>query len=383
MSLSDSEQIINFIQKSKRPLITFRQDFTIDGLASALALKDILHKLGKDKVDIVCWNFQVPKKLQFLPTVTSIKKELETNNQFIISLDTTKTKVDSISYNVKNDKLNFLINPKEGAFTKTDISTNNGGFKNDLIFILNTPDIESLGHLYEDNAEFFYGTPIINIDHKADNEHFGQINLVDTTATSASEIIGKFFYDHDQSLITENVATCLLTGMIAKTKSWQTPNTTPQALTLASNLVTVGARREDIMNNLYRSRSLQTLRLWGRVLARLKYEPNYKLVWSSLPREDFDKTKTSEEELTGVIDELISNAPEAKIIVLLYQDEQNKICALINTSKQLNAKMLVQNFQPEGSQSLAKIYLEEKDLKKAEEKILGEIKKIIDTITPA
>lgn len=383
MSLDTREQILNIIEISKLPLITFRPDYTVDGIASALALKLILKKIGKENTEIASWNFRLPKNLNFLPEINTINNKLENVRQFVISLDISKTKVDTISYSVKEDSLDFIIRPKGGWYDENDISAHSSGFKNDVIFVLNTPDLESLGQLYDNETDFFYQTPILNIDHKPDNEQFGQINMIELTASSAAEIIGNFFYEYDKNLIDEDVATCLLTGMMTKTKSWQAPNITPQALTLASNLMARGARREEIMNNLYRSRSLTTLRLWGRMLARLQHDSDYQLAWSVIPKTDFDKAEASEEEITGVIDELISNAPEAKIIVLIYQKPNDDICALVNTSKQLNAQSLVKEFQAEGSQSLAKFCLKEKDLKAAEEKILSEVKRIIDALPPA
>lgn len=381
MSLTKQEQILSFIEKTSQPLITFPANFREDDVAAALALKLLLQKLGKKDVQIVSSKFKLPENLTFLPSSKSIQEKLESVRKFIISVNIAKTKVDTISYNVKKDKLNFIISPKDGWFDDHDISTSSSGFNNDAIITINSPDLEGLGEIYDDDTEFFYETPLLNIDYKAENENFGQINMTDITATSSCEIIGRLFYEFDKSLIDEDIATCLLVGMIANTKSWKTENVTPQALTLASNLVALDGRREEIMNHLYRSRTISTLRLWGRVLARLQHDDVNNITWSVVPKEDFDRANAKVSELHGVIDELISNAQGAKIIVLLYQPSDELVCAYVTAGNKVNAQELVTEFKPEGAHHLAHFCLKEKDLKVAEQKVLDVIKKKAGSIS--
>ena len=377
MSLSPKEQILLFIEKTNQPLIVFREKFNEDDVAAAIALKLILEKLGKKNVMIASSKFSLPKNLHFLPSSDSIRDMLENVRKFIISVNISKTKVDTISYNVKKDKLNFIISPKDGWFDQHDITTSSSGFNNDAIIAINSPDLEGLGELNDDDTEFFYDTPILNIDHKADNEQFVQINIIDMTASSTCEIIGRFFYEFDKNIIDEDIATCLLTGMIANTKSWKTANVTPQALTLASNLVSLDGRREEIMNHLFRSRTIPTLRLWGRVLARLHHDDEHGITWSVVPKKDFENDHTDISELHGVIDELILNAQESKIVALIYQPSDDLICAYVTGGQTVNAKELVSEFKPEGTLQLAHFCMKETDLKKAEHTVLDVIRKNI------
>ena len=185
----------------------------------------------------------------------------------------------------------ILLFPRRKAFLPAeDVKTRSGEFKYDLVIVLDTPDLESLGSIYDNDTEFFYQIPIINIDHGSNNEAFGQINLVELTAIATAEILFNLFTNYSRDLLDENIATCLLAGIIAKTKSFKTQNLTPQSLSVSSQLISMGARREEIVNQLYRSRSLNVLKLWGRVLARLTSALENKLVWTVLTQVDFDKT---------------------------------------------------------------------------------------------
>jgi len=124
-------------------------------------------------------------------------------------------------------------------------------FPYDLIFVLDTEDLESLGELYNRNADFFYHTPLINIDHHPHNMRFGQVNFIEVTATSTAEMLYHFFKSWSPENFDGDVATCLLSGMIGKTNCFKSPSITPKALIAASELIGLGARREQVITCLY------------------------------------------------------------------------------------------------------------------------------------
>ena len=65
MALTEIEQTREVIKKSNHILITFPKNFSIDAVASSLALYLILKKQNK-LVDIVCSDFSFPKNLNFV-----------------------------------------------------------------------------------------------------------------------------------------------------------------------------------------------------------------------------------------------------------------------------------------------------------------------------
>ena len=361
--LTQEQQIFEQIKKASNILVTFKKTWDGDAVSSALAMYLFLKKMDK-QVDLVAEKFSLDKLYSFLPGYTEIKNSLLNLRKFIISLDITNTKVSQIKYKQEESKLNFIISPKDGFFTESDITSGASGFKYDLIIVLDTPDLESLGRIYDNDTEFFYQTPIINIDHSSTNEEFGQINFIELTAVSTSEIVFSLFESFGRDLIDENIATCLLAGLIAETKSFKTNNVTPRALMAASALMSLGARREEIVNNLYRSKSLNVLKLWGRVLARLSSTLDNKLIWSTLSAADFLKTSSTEKDLTDVIDELIISIPQAKVIAIIYENQNeaasppvqpsNQANLLLYTIKNLDSLSLAKEFNPSGTKSLSR-----------------------------
>jgi len=354
--LNQNQQIIEQIKKARNILITFNRTWSGDAVASALALYQVLKKIDKN-VDIAAEKFAQGNLYNFLPEYQHIHHSLDNLRKFIISLDISDAKVDKIKYKLEGNTLDFIISPRDGFFTHDDIKSRSGDFKYDLVISLDTPDLESLGSIYDNDTEFFYQVPIINIDHSSNNEEYGQINLVELTAIATSEIVFTLLSQNFSELLDENIATCLLTGIISKTKSFKTQNITPQSLNISSQLVSLGARREEIVTKLYRSRSINVLKLWGRVLARLNSSLDNKLIWSDLSRHDFAKTGASENDLDEVIDELIINIPQAKIIVLFYENDENNTSALIYSVKNIDSLQIAKKWEPQGTKYLAKISL--------------------------
>jgi len=380
--LSKEEQFFKEINKAKNVLISFSVDFNGDAISSSLALYWLLQKMGK-QVNIVAdpslsnnsEQISSEKIFNFLPGFSDIKDTLDNIRKFIVSLDISNAKVDQIKYTLEKNKLNFIVSPKEGFFTDEDISTQTSGFKYDLIITVDAMDLESLGKTYDNNVEFFYKTPIINIDHHASNEEFGQINIINLNAVSSSEIIFNIFKRQSVDLIDEDIATCLLAGIIYKSKSFKTPNLTPKTLLSTSQLINLGARREEIINNLYRSRSLESLKLWGKVLNNLKSLSNEELIYSTLTTQNFKDTGTDSKHLLSVVEELIASIPKAKIIIIFYPQKNNKNITkfFIFSIKNINSLEIVKEYQAQGSQKIAQGSIKQ-EMSIAKNKILETVK---------
>jgi phosphoesterase RecJ-like protein len=349
-----NEQIVTAIEKAQRIVIVFNRDWQGDAVASALALKLWLEKIGKI-ADIAAEKPSSVSSYAFLPSFASIKAQLNNLRKFIISLDITNTEVKEIEYKVEGSKLDFIISPKNGFFKHEDISSRQSGFTYDLIITLNAPDFESLGSIYDHDTEILFETTVINIDHEAANDNYGQINHVNINAVATAEILYELFQSKKDS-INADIATCLLAGLIAETKSFKTANVSPRTLTIASDLIGLEGRREEIINALYRSRQLNVLKLWGSVLMGLKSDYDNRLVWSMIRGEDFVATETKPEDLSDVIDELIVSLPSAQVIVLAYETN-NKVEVLVQSVKNLDALYVSQPWPVVGTRTTARVSL--------------------------
>lgn len=368
MQLNPLQQAADLIGRSKNVLICLPVQPSSDAIASGLGLFLILEKLGK-RSKVVCHDFDLPSNHAFLPKSDAIEKSLKNLRQFIISLDVSKVAVEELSYAIDSGKLNIYVTPKDGFYETRDVSTNAGNFAFDAVVTIGASELEDLGEMTSANAEFFYRTPVLNIDHQAKNSRFGQVNLVDLTAASCAEVVFELAKALGFNVLDEQVATTLLTGIIAKTKSFQTPTVTPRSLAIASHLISSGARREEIIDHLYQSKSIASLKLWGRVLARLQSDHGGRLVWSLLSQQDFEKSGAAETDLPSVIDELIVNIPSAELIVILYSTGASSVTALVAPIKEFDVSSAFPNAKPLGSDALFTWSTGQEDLSKAEEEI--------------
>lgn len=361
------------IKQSSSVLLCLPEEPSTDAIASGLAVLAVVEKLKK-KGKVVSSGFQLPQNHNFLPKSDEIFDDITSLRKFIISMDLATKSVEELSYNIEDNKLKIYITPKDGTFTKEDVKTSDGDFSFDLIIVIDAQDLEQLGRLYEMNADFFYHTPLINIDQSPANDHFGQVNLVNVTATAVSEIVFELIKDWGQNILDEYIATNLLTGMISKTKSFQSGSVTPRSLAIASHLISQGARREDIVKHLYQSKQISTLKLWGRVLSKLEADTEHKIVWSKLGVKDFSEVGANEKELPDVIDELIINTPEARNVFLLYKTNGGPVKVLISVAPYINALELFSDLSPKGSEHFVSLTVNNQSLDQLEQEILKRLR---------
>lgn len=372
MALNDIQQLHKLIEDSKNILLCFGAQKNDDSIASALALKLFLEKQNKITT-IASDNFIVPKQMHFLPQLDQIKTTLSNLQKMTIRVDVSKVKLESVSYEVKDGWLSIFLTPKEGNLSKENLHTTQTNFKFDLIITIGVQDLESLGDIFFHNSDLFYKTPIVNFDYHTSNERFGQINIVEINTSSNSEIIFKTLEQLGAAYIDEKIATCLLTGMISQTGSFKSPNVTPATLNTASHLMNLGADREKIIKNLYRTKSIYALKLWGRALSNLQFDQKNEIAWTIITREDFIRSGAKEEDLHGIISELIANSPEARIILLLHEFSDVKMAGNIKgflvTGKDYDASEIVTNYEPQGNKKSTSFILKNRTLNEAEKEL--------------
>lgn len=336
MPMDTLQQISQRLQESEHTLIAFPYASGAkesgDALGSALALYGYLKKLGK-KADLVAQGYEVPEKLKFLPHATLVQPALARPQNYTLRVNMRGAPLKEISHGLRDGALEIHLTPEHGMLKSEDIELHSGRYPYDTIVTLDAPDLPALGKLFEEHAELFYGTPIINIDHHAQNEQYGQINLLDINAAATGEIVASMLHSMKAHHLDEHMATNLFAAMFLKTQGFKSPATTSNTLKVAAELISLGARREEIMRNVFRSRSLASLRLWGKALAHLKHDPARGLAWSTLTQREILESGGEVRELPEVIEELIFTAPEANLVALLYEETENRICVMLAAKK--------------------------------------------------
>lgn len=377
--LTPKQQWSEYIKTAKSILILTHQDPDGDALGSAIALKIGLEKLGKEVT--VASSGNVNQIYKFLPQIENLQPELKIRKDLHLILDETNAKVGNVSLKrLSETKLSVVITPKEGFLTSKDVRIEEGGYNTDLVIVLDCTNLERLGQIYENNADLFYEVPVINIDHHPGNPNFGKINLIDITASSTAEILVSLMEvltKDGPSIFDEEISTCLLTGLTFDTGSFQNSNTTPKSLTIAAQLVAAGARQQDIIKNLFKTKPLSTLRLWGRALSYIKEDQPLRFAWSVLTKADFVAAQAGPEESSGVIDELLKTATQMDFVLLLTEKDGQINGSLRACNPTVDVLKLANLFGGGGHNQAAGFTGIEGKLAQKEMEIVGKIKNFL------
>ncbi|MDF1497318.1 MAG: hypothetical protein P1P90_04625 [Patescibacteria group bacterium] len=339
MAYQGFTQATEALKRAKRTLVVAPENPTADIAAAMAGLFAYLRAHGLE-VDAYSPNLNILKLPAYLPMKELILPQLSAMRDFRISLKVDKIPVSEMSYDVKDGNLDIVLTPKHGEWSAHDLSFHQGEDRYDLIVALGCYDRNMLSDLFPNHADFVYRTPVINIDHDAKNEHWAAINLVDMTAGSVTEVLHGWFTDWNEQKIDEKIATALMAGMIWKTQSFKSASVTPKTLERASKLVSLGADRESVVHQLWRTRSVSTLKLWGRALTRLEQDTANEMVWTSLSKQDIMETGTTEAKLDELVQELIAYAPDAKLVAIFVEHDENTTRAALFAEAPHDARIL-------------------------------------------
>jgi len=375
MSLTPQEQLKKFLETSKDILILIPENPSADAVGSAWALYYFLEKNNINPT--IAFSNHLSVKFDFLPRPTRMLTEISGARDFVLSFNTTRNKIMQIRQEEKEGRFNILVTPEKGAIDPRDFSFILAKFKYDLVVVLDSPDLENLGKIYLNNTDLFFEVPIVNIDHRSGNDNFGQINLVDITASSVSEILANFFETFYAASLNENIATCLMTGLIGATESFQKKNTTPKALSLAATLMNRGADQQTIIRWLYKTQSLSILKLWGRAMAKINLEKEAHIAWAEISVEDFVQSRATPADLPLILDKLEENYGEGRLFMLVYNDTPQTSIALLKASDNKHIQKIYLQIDGDIIHGFLRIKIDSSDTAAVGRKMTEEIKKIL------
>jgi phosphoesterase RecJ-like protein len=143
---------------------------------------------------------------------------------------------------------------------------------------------------------------LLVIDHHPDNNGYGTLNLVDTTASSAALLVFETLTssDDEASAIDEETAALLYVGVMTDTGAFRFGNTDARTLRAAARLVELGAGPAQLSNIVYGSQPIGRLRLLGLVLSSVVTEADGAVAFLTLTDEMRARTGASGEEIEGL-----------------------------------------------------------------------------------
>ncbi|MBU2025917.1 MAG: DHH family phosphoesterase [Patescibacteria group bacterium] len=339
---TNKEEFLAQIKKTQYPIIILPDISNKETTCAALGLYNILKNHTK-KIDIVSYKKQDPQ-ISFLTGYDSIKDKIEHSRNFLLSFDTSQNPIKNIHWEEKQNRLNIFITPKTGSISPKDFSFAPGKYCYDLVIVLGAAELQYVGACYEKNADLFFDLPIINIDYHISNEQYGQVNILDVKASGNSEIVANVFLE-EQTPMPQPAADCFYAGILEATESFQTPRTTPKTLNTAANLIDSGADHKKITRSLYKTQNIKTIKLWGQLMARLKYLSSINLAWISINPEEIPDARVTTQKLRSIFDKIRNSYSKAGTLMLLWQTKQHLTRGLIQNSNRELLKDLLKGIE--------------------------------------
>jgi phosphoesterase RecJ-like protein len=159
-------------------------------------------------------------------------------------------------------------------------------------------DCTSPSRLHTLEAEVTPGTPVLNVDHHADNTRFGDVVLLDPGAAATALIVLELARAGDLPVPPE-AATCLYTGILTDTGRFTYANSDERALRAAAELAGAGANPAEIAAQVFEHRPVAAIRLLGRALETLDVREEGRVACIHVTQAMLAETGAAAEETEG------------------------------------------------------------------------------------
>lgn len=235
------DTVVERINDAESILVTLSKDPTVDEMAAALGLTLMLDGYGKHVTAI--YSGKTPNALGFLKPGETFEANTNSLQDFIIALN--KEKADHLRYKIEGDFVKVYITPYKTTISESDLEFSRGEVNVDLVIAIDVVETEDLDAALSQHGRIMHNASLINVSSEAPGR-LGGLEWSNPHASSVSEMIVTLVEKLGQTM-TKEVATALLTGIVAATERFSNNRTTPDAMTLASKLMQLGADQQLIV----------------------------------------------------------------------------------------------------------------------------------------
>ena len=127
------------------------------------------------------------------------------------------------------------------------------------------------------------------------------------------------------------MATSLLTGLFTDTNSFTNAATNPKSVEAFGKLIGAGGRQQDIKKNLLHDKSIESLRIWGTLLSRVRHNKTYDVVSTYLLLKDAEHV--SSDIIEGVSNFMNEVTTGTDTVMFLRELPGNKIKGSLRSVK--------------------------------------------------
>jgi phosphoesterase RecJ-like protein len=240
----------------------------------------------------------------------------------------------------------------------------------DCFVVLDCADLKRTGEVYKLNIG---NKPVLNIDHHVSNRIFGDVNWVDSGASSCSEMIYKL-YKQLRLPIDKDTALVLYTGMMTDTGSFRYSNTSSFTHKAVAELLESGLEVAQVYRNTYENIPLSDVKLLLEILPEIKFYYRGKIAWFKIKKKllKFGKPCVDVADLALSFGRAIKGV---EVVVLFKENlgENNEVRVNLRSQGQVDVNKVASLFGGGGHKTAAGCTLHG-DIDQISKKVLNKIK---------
>ena len=191
---------------------------------------------------------------------------------------------------------------------------------------------------------------IICIDHHASNDAYGDLNYIDADASSTSELVYNLLSRLNEreniSIINEEIATALYTGLVTDTGNFSYSSTHPSSFEMAKELLSLGARKDEIIQRVFQSNSYNYYKLLGEALNTLEIIDT-KIACINLTIDMLQRNNMSFNDVDGVTT-YTRDIDGVEVGILLKEKKENEVKVSLRSKNYVNVSKIAQGFNGGG-----------------------------------
>lgn len=316
------EDIVKIIQQGKDFVLLTHVHPDGDALGSQLAMAEILKDLGKN---VICYGEEpVSHLLNFLPESDSICNDLD-------------------------ELFRFIAHAPQGVVT---ISL----------------DCGEAARLGNHQVSFLNNKPFLVIDHHKSHKKHGDYRWVEPGCSSTGEMI----YELARTLgaeVSAKAAFDLYVAIVTDTGSFRYEATTARTLAIASELVGLGVRPEEVASKIYDNYSRERLKLMELVLETLTLHEDDQLAVITATERMFTESGATYEDVDGFID-YPRSIKSVKVAAFIKEAKGGSVSVSLRAKGDCDVTVVAKEFDGGGHRNAAGFRLANKSSQQVKEEVL-------------
>ena len=301
----DDKGLIEALRAGRNIAVTSHHNADGDALGSMLACAGLLRAMGIESVTPVHTD-PVPARYEWLPGSETI------------------------------------VGPDDGAMDRAD-----------TLVVVDVAQAERIGAVAERLGK---GTRIIVIDHHLENNPWGDVQLIDSTAAATGEIMLRLF-DAAGCTPTEADALNLYVAIATDTGGFRFSNTTPATHAAAARLLEYGIDVGAITARVFDHMPMPKYRLMVQLLDNTRFEADGRLAITEVTQQQLEELGATPEDLEGLIN-FPRNVEGVEVAVVLRGSKNGTTKMSVRSTLEFNAAEFCATFGGGGHAAAAGATLE-------------------------